>query len=401
MIFKPSIWLAYLRNGFSLGDYVARKSGAALLAPLAIALLPLSWYLIRAGIHIWPIYTGRLGHQCLESDCAIRWSTRQCAKRIVLVSRGKGSANQHFFDFLPAGTTHHEGSLIYTLAIALTYFKHYRKAKLFCRVPTAKQSHFTIVSDTPIAFKLDNNNKRAADQLVMRLVNESMIPTEYRTFKAYCVVNFRHPYKKIPEDRLQAQRYSSAIYLRSALKFLRDSGIIPVLTGAPPTEELSNLPDDLFVNYADSKWKSDFNDVLLSGNASFCLGSTSGLTLLSSVFGVPCIIHNQVPFKDYWYSPKDILIPKMMRDKSSGKLIRFSEEVVKAALESHYIVDSTTTPYSYEECSEEDILAATEEMCALLKLIPRKSNQQSEASHLGSISRSFLKKYEDYLPSTS
>lgn len=397
----PLSWWSYLRRGFPLGDYLTRKAEALLLLPLAIVLSPVSLLLLRMGVHVWPIFSERLGHQCLESDCAIRWSRSQGrARRILLVSRRHRLANRAFFDGLPRGASHLEGRLVFACAVALTYFNHYRKARSFCRVPTARQTHRAILCRTPPAFVMAESDRLAARRLLQKLLVQSRLPMVLRESTAYCVFNFRHPYPDVAGDQLQAQRYSSASHLEAALRYLRDAGIVPVLTGAPPKQETDSLPLDLYINYAASEWKSDRNDVLLCGNAAFCLGSTSGLTLLSSVFGVPCVIHNQVPYKDYWYSDLDLIVPKLMRDKASDALIPYCRERVESALRSRYIVDSPDVPYVYAECAQEDILAAIVEMCVQLNLAPGRPPGRTPNS-CGSISMAFRHKYADYLPASA
>lgn len=394
----PLSWWAYLNQGFPVGDYLARKTETLLLIPLAIVLSPVSLLLLRTGVHVWPIFSERLGHQCLESDCAIRWSrSKGPARRILLVSRRQQLANRSFFDGLPPGTCHLEGRLVFACAVALTYFNLYRKARSFCRVPTARQTHRAILSRTAPAFVMAENHRHAARRLLQKLVQDSHLNLDLRQPTTYCVFNFRHPYPNVAGDQLQAQRYSSAAHLEAALRYLCNAGIVPVLTGAPPTHETDCLPLDLYLNYAASEWKSDRNDVLLCGNAAFCLGSTSGLTLLSSVFGVPCVIHNQVPYKDYWYSDLDLIVPKLMREKASGALIPYRKEVVESALRSRYIVVSPDVSYFYAECAEEDILAATVEMCVQLNLVPGRPPVRTHNS-CGAVSSAFLHKYADYLP---
>jgi len=393
-------WLLYLRNGFPLGDYLRRKLELALLAPLALIFYPLSVGLLRVGVHIWPIFSERLGHQCLESDCAIRWSRAARGSRIiVLVSRRKRLANQRFFDYMPTGIKHIAGRGAYACAIILTYFSLYRTAKAFCRVPTARQTHHEIINRTPGVFRMDEVQREASQQLLMKLIMASKLPVGARSPKHYCVFNYRHPYHDVAGDKLQAQRYSSAINLKGALSYLRKAGIIPVLTGSPPKEEIDCLPADQYINYAGSEWKSDENDILLSGNASFCLGSTSGLTLLSSVFGVPCIIHNQVPYKEFWYSPEDILIPKLIRNKCTGEFAPFRKDIVESALQSHYLIGSADNVDHYEESSEEDILFAVIEMCLRLNLVSGTEITSCITSR-GSVSAAFQRKYAIYLPTT-
>jgi len=391
-------WWVYLNNDFPIGEYVARKTETLLLIPLAVFPRPVSHLLLRAKVFVWPIFSERLGHQCLESDCAIRYSRSQGkARKIILISRHQRLANSSLFDILPPCTHHMEGRLVYAGSVALTYFNLYRKARSFCRVPTAYQTYREILSSTSPAFVMSDRQRLAARRLFEELVLDSHLLQDMHEQTTYCVFNFRHPYQGVAGDQLQAQRCSSAAHLKTALVYLRNAGIVPILTGSPPREEIDSLPIDLYVNYPASKWKSDLNDLLLCGNAKFCLGSTSGLTLLSSIFGVPCVIHNQVPYKTYWYSDIDLIIPKLMNDKTSGSLIAYSKEAVEATLRSRYIVDSPDVPYFYAECTHEDILSTTMEMCIQLKLIPGWTASTPGGS-CGSISPTFRHKYDKYLP---
>lgn len=395
---KLRFWLAYIQYGFPLTDYLGRKAEIIALLPLAIILYPASLALLRYRIHIWPIYSERLGHQCLESDCAIRSSTSSLTPRkILLISRKRKTANSMFFGFLPSGAQHFEGRIVYAVAVALTYFNLYQKAKRFCRVPTISQTHHIIIKDTPIAFRMNSKNRKKAIVLLEELISCSKLPQEYRNYKGYCAVNFRHPYEEILGDQLQAQRYSSAAKLELSLRYMREAGIIPVLAGSPPSQYMAGLPEDLFVNYAASKWKSDINDVLLSGNATFCLGSTSGLTLLSSVFGVPSIVHNQVPYREYWYTSMDILVPKLMHDKESGKLVSYNKEAIDSELKRRYMIDITDV-CNYEECAAEDILEAVREMCLRLGIVDNSPGDAEDIYQGGAISTSFKRKYAAYLP---
>lgn len=391
-------WSAYIQYGFPLTNYIGRKAETVALLPLAIILYPTSLALLRFRIHIWPIYSERLGHQCLESDCAIRSSTsNRTPRKVLLISRKRKTANSMFLDFLPSGAQHFEGRIVYAAAVALTYFNLYQKAKRFCRVPTISQTHHIIVKNTPIAFKMNRENRKKAIALLGELISCSKLPQEYRNYRGYCAVNFRHPYEEILGDQLQAQRYSSAAKLELSLKYMREIGIIPVLAGSPPSKYMAGLPEDLFVNYAASKWKSDINDVLLSGNATFCLGSTSGLTLLSSVFGVPSIVHNQVPYREFWYTNMDIVVPKLMRNKESGKLVSYNKKIIDSELKRRYMIDKTDV-CNYEECAAEDILEAVREMCLRLGIVANSPGDAADICQGSSISPSFKRKYAAYFP---
>ncbi len=81
-----------------------------------------------------------------------------------------------------------------------------------------------------------------------------------------------------------------------------------------------------FVDYAHTSERSDSMDVFLCANCLFFLGNSSGLHLLSTIFGVPSALANLIPVSScYPASPHDIGIPKNLRNRASGKYLAYSE----------------------------------------------------------------------------
>ncbi len=79
------------------------------------------------------------------------------------------------------------------------------------------------------------------------------------------------------------------------------------------------------IDYALSKDKSDWMDIFLAASCKLFIGCSSGLFFVSVAFGPPCVLVNMVPFAAAGCRPKDLYIPKLMRDKKSGRLIPFAD----------------------------------------------------------------------------
>lgn len=80
------------------------------------------------------------------------------------------------------------------------------------------------------------------------------------------------------------------------------------------------------IDYAHSPLKGDWMDVFLCANCLFFLGNSSGLYMLSSVFGVPSALANLIPVSGALpVAAGDIGIPKKLHWKSSGKALTFAE----------------------------------------------------------------------------
>ncbi len=67
------------------------------------------------------------------------------------------------------------------------------------------------------------------------------------------------------------------------------------------------------IDYAHHSGRSAELDVYLCASCKFFLGNTSGLFLLSSIFGVPSALTNQVPFAALGFRSGDLSIPKKIR----------------------------------------------------------------------------------------
>ncbi len=79
------------------------------------------------------------------------------------------------------------------------------------------------------------------------------------------------------------------------------------------------------VDYALSDAKSDWMDVYLTGSCRFVLGASSGISLVASMFGVPISAANFFPMGERLHSSKDVWIPKLVRERESGRILSFDE----------------------------------------------------------------------------
>jgi putative glycosyltransferase (TIGR04372 family) len=94
-----------------------------------------------------------------------------------------------------------------------------------------------------------------------------------------------------------------------------------IRVGDPSMEPLPSLPQT--IDYARSSFKSDWMDVFLGARCRFFLGSSSGLFLISSAFGVPSALTNMAPMAcAFSVFRRDISIPKLIL-ASNGSAMSF------------------------------------------------------------------------------
>jgi putative glycosyltransferase (TIGR04372 family) len=78
-------------------------------------------------------------------------------------------------------------------------------------------------------------------------------------------------------------------------------------------------------DYAHHPRRSAELDVFLCAKCRFFLGNTSGLFLVSSIFGVPSALTNQTPFAATGFRPGDLSIPKRIRRLEQSGFMTSSE----------------------------------------------------------------------------
>ena len=79
------------------------------------------------------------------------------------------------------------------------------------------------------------------------------------------------------------------------------------------------------IDYAHHALRQARLDVCLCARARFFLGNTSGIALVSTVFGVPSAMANMVPASCLGMLPSDLNIFKLHRRKRDGRILHFRE----------------------------------------------------------------------------
>ena len=106
-----------------------------------------------------------------------------------------------------------------------------------------------------------------------------------------------------------------------------------IRVGDATMEPLAPAPG--IVDYARSPAKSAWMDVFLLARCRFLLGNTSGVFIISGIFGKRSALANMAPIgAAYSLFPGDITIPKVLQD-ASGRILSFGEALADASSEYH------------------------------------------------------------------
>ncbi|MDO8289815.1 MAG: TIGR04372 family glycosyltransferase [Parvibaculum sp.] len=121
-------------------------------------------------------------------------------------------------------------------------------------------------------------------------------------------------------------------------------------------------PHERVIDYATSEFRSPDFDVMFCATCEFFLGTNSGFSVVPAMFGKPCALTNWSPLAiPNWYLD-DVYVPKLVREKSTGRLLTFREMFSSIAGWSQFTKDYAKANLEVVENDPEDLLDATVEV---------------------------------------
>lgn len=135
-------------------------------------------------------------------------------------------------------------------------------------------------------------------------------------------------------------------------EIIRRGGMV-VRMGDSTMQPLSRM--DGVIDYAHHVLKSDRLDIFLCAKAKFFLGCSSGLSMLSMIFGVPVAHANMIPFETLGIRHCDLSIPKLLKKEGEGGYLSFYEIISSQVSGFFFTQQYTKAGIIYEENSPQDI----------------------------------------------
>ena len=165
----------------------------------------------------------------------------------------------------------------------------------------------------------------------------------------------------IPKNEtIQSHRNASVANTIPAMEEIVRRGGVCVRMGDPGMTPLPSIPG--VIDYARHSMKSGRLDVVLCAKARFFLGCTSGLSFLSTTFGVPVAHANMIPVETLGIRYCDLSIPKLLWSQSLGRYLRF-DEILNSKMGGYFFTHQyQRANLRVEENSPEDILDLVSEM---------------------------------------
>jgi len=265
----------------------------------------------------------RIGHQVGEVDLWLkeRILQNQFPKNIVLIIDHNKAANDHFIKYCNQAFTVVIGKQLWLWLLKslpeVSSLYHVRKDYFHAFGTTAKcYSIYRLWEDRVPLFKLNNEDTAYLSTFLKNTLGIG----EHEWF--VCVHNRERGYSPSDDDIHEYRNASFDDYVPAIQQIVAKGGWVIRMgdSSMSPAVEM-----DKVIDYANSPYKSQRLDVLLSATARFFLGNTSGLFILATAFGVPVASANCIPMSSFPYTKQDIGIPKLLYSMRENRLLTFRE----------------------------------------------------------------------------
>jgi hypothetical protein len=250
----------------------------------------------------------RIGHLCIEPDCFVKeglLGLRPKFHAVFLIPKGR-AANRVLLEYWSRHI-----SIITSgfWCCVLTPFARIPAAS-YSMVPYAVAINETASSARLLAMWGNREPLLAISEEERKKGRRALRDLGLPEDAWYVCVHSRDGGYSPRDEHLHSYRNSDIENYRLAIQAIVANGGWCVRVGEASTKPLGPMKG--LIDYAHSPLKSEWLDVFLCGNCLFFLGNSSGLFLLSGVFGVPSALANLIPVSSCLsVGPRDIGIPKI------------------------------------------------------------------------------------------
>jgi len=322
------------------------------------ALLPITTVLHLLGYRHVTFFTDRIGHLALEPDCLLKEQALGLLpqRKWILLAPLKRIANEHLLNYWEPHFIVLRSSLCCFLVDNMSRYGLMRHdIGHYIRKIGMTQDAFRIYEAWGDRSPLLKTN--AEDEQWGTLMLRKLGLPDQAWF--VCVHAREGGYSPIDET-LHSYRNSNIENTIPAMQEIIRRGGWVIRIGDPTQRKLPVM--EKVIDYAHHPLKSDRLDILLCAKTRFLLGNTSGIALVSSAFGVPCAQTNMIPLGALWFNAFDISIPKLIRNKSSNKILTINDVLGSEIATYQFSSQYKACGLVVEENNPEDIRCLTVEM---------------------------------------
>ena len=398
---------------FVLGHRTRQESGSVLEtgAGMAAFATEVARLLAAKNVLVFEVTNpGRIGHLAGETDLWLRERALSggCKHLLVLAGEREEAANEHFWEYCAARfdwvVSRSAWAWLQKAAPALEAFHHCRY-DYFHAYDTSAAS-YSVYSSWQTRRPLFELNPEDQVWLAARLSSWGLHPGDWFV----CFHNREMGYSP-KDDDMHAYRNARPLDQVPAMQeVVRRGGWVfrmgdPTMSPLPPMERV--------IDYAFSSERCPRLDVLLCAAARCVVGCSSGLSIVSTAFGVPVLTVNQAPMAIQALTSRDIGMPKLYYSETEKRVLRFDE--VFASPSSNFRASHLFAQNGLRllDNSPEEILEATVELLDELSGVAQASEEDLrrqrafaalfQPGHFGygsaaRTSAAFLRRHKELLP---
>ncbi|HYA29705.1 MAG TPA: TIGR04372 family glycosyltransferase, partial [Acidobacteriota bacterium] len=288
----------------------AHLAGCILLSPLTVVLH-------LAGFRRIPIVTNRIGHIAADMDCFLK---EKALGRIphyrwfVLAPAGR-VANLQLVKYFARHVTVISNPVACAILNVMT----------FSRIMVYDIRDYVLALNGPARYYRTNNEWDGRPPVLS--LTEDDRESGRKTLEQmgipkgswYVCFHARESGFSPEDETVHSYRNSDVMAFMPSLREIRRRGGRCIRMGDPSMKALPTIEG--VIDYAHLPLRSDQMDVFLCASCRFFLGNTSGLSMMSTVFGVPCALVNMIPVTSMGWLSGDLCIPKLLRKRNETRYL--------------------------------------------------------------------------------
>ena len=284
-----------------------------------LCLVPVSLPLHLAGLRRLPVLTQRIGHLAAEIDCFI--------KKVQLGhidNKGK-----HFFVLAPDNKVANSCLLDYwrDYIIVVKHPALCWALNLMTRGPLMRhdiQNYVLAIGRAAEYYAVAAEWGERPALLHLRAEHQTrgekfLVEIGVPAGAWFVCVHDRDFGYSTEDDSVHSYRNTKVENLLPAIREIVARGGWCIRMGEASTKPLPEMVG--VIDYAHHASRSAELDIFLCASCRFFLGNTSGLFLVSSVFGIPSALTNQTPFAATGFRPGDLSIPKLIKRRGKSEFM--------------------------------------------------------------------------------
>jgi len=329
---------------------------------ITILLQPIALLFHFLGYRNVMIFSQRIGHLAIEPDCLLKDVSlgRIAKKKWIFLYDNKLVVNEHLYQYWSIYFITIKNPILRYLISAMSGLGLMKQGiKKYARVESGQHEAYKVYSlwgsRNPLVQLSENDISWGEIQ-----ISKLGIPSG----SWFVCLHVRESGYSPIDENIQSYRNADIEKYFSAVRYITSKGGWVVRIGDPTSKKMPIMTN--VVDYAHSKLKSQRLDIVLCAKANFILGSTSGICLVGTIFGVPVAIANSAPPGALGFGLKDLSIPKKIYDKKNSKLMSYIESLESISSGYRYASQYNLDELILVENSSEEILLLTKEMIGRL-----------------------------------